>query len=116
MEEITRRRITITLNTNQFRNLENLMNEDNQTNFTYYFIYLIQQEKRNRQENKTSKKPVGRPKKEEDNNFYPAPYAGGGLYTREELEGYYEFRGEAVPPLPEPLTSEEKKKYNQNQN
>lgn len=45
-----KRRITITLNENQYNNLMDLMDEDSQTNMTYYFIYLIQQEKKRRLE------------------------------------------------------------------
>ena len=110
-----KRRITITLNTNQYRNLQMLMSEDEQTNLTYYFIFLIQQEKKRREEEMVNrKKPVGRPKKEteeEDTNLYPAPYSGGGAYTKNDWIAWYEFRGQDVPPLPAPLNAEELKKY-----
>lgn len=105
-----RRRITITLNTNQYRNLQNLMTEDAQTNLTYYFIFLIQQEKKRRDEDLLNKKkPVGRPKKdeEEDLNKYPAPYKGGGVYTKADWISYFEFRGQTPEPLPKPLTAKQ---------
>ena len=110
-----RRRVTLSLNPDQFRELEILMEEDGQTNFTFYIVFLILQEKKRRMEGiKTAKNPVGRPKttvEAEDLNFYPAPYKGGAPYKRVDLEAYYDFRKEVMPPLPKPLTAEEIKKY-----
>lgn len=111
-----KRRITITLDDNQFRELEILMEEDGQNNFTYYFVYLIMQEKKRRNDPQVqAKRPVGRPPKakvEEDTNRYPAPYKGGGAYTKDEWEAYFEFRKKEVPPLPKPLTKSQLEKYN----
>lgn len=99
----------------QWRVLETLMDEDGQKNITAYIVYLIYQEKKRREGLlEAPKRPVGRPKKvaeEEDTNRYPAPYEGGGAYTRQEWEAYFEFRNESVPPLPKPLSAEELKKY-----
>ena len=109
-----KRRITITLDKVQEAELQSLMKEDGQTNLTFYYVYLVKQE-RNRRMEITTKRPVGRPKaseKVEDTNLYPAPYKGGGVYTREDWIGYYEFRKEEVPPLPDPLTPAEIAKYN----
>ena len=116
MRKENKQRITITLDDNQLRELEILMEEDGQTVFTTYFVYLIMQEKKRRVEGAPHiKRPVGRPKKEEveeDTNMYPAPYEGGGAYTRLELEAWYAFRDKKMPPMPKPLTKEELKKYN----
>ena len=103
-----RRRIMLSLTPVQFNELQILMAEDGQTNFTFYAVYLINQEKKRRAGAvEAPKRPVGRPKnktEEEDKALYPAPYEGGGAYTKSDWEGYYEFRGEPVPPLPMPLT------------
>jgi len=110
-----KKRITITLDEVQQRELEILMEEDGQTIFNAYFVYLIMQEKKRRGAPLEGKRPVGRPKKEvpeEDTNLYPAPYKGGGAYTHDELEAWYAYRDKTMPPLPKPLTKEELKKYN----
>jgi len=115
MELKEKRRVTLSLPLDQYRELEILMEEDGQTNFTYYGIYLIQQEKKRRLEPvSTGKRPVGRPKlavEEEDTNLYPAPYKGGGVYNKEDYEGYFTFRNQPIPPLPKPLTTKELEKY-----
>lgn len=109
-----RRRVTVSLDPLQFAELESLMKEDGQTNYTFYYVYLVKQE-RNRRMEITTKRPVGRPKGTsntlEDTNLYPAPYKGGGAYTKDDWIGYYEFRKEEVPPLPDPLTPAEIAKF-----
>lgn len=114
MNKPVKRRVTILLDDNQFRELQILMEHSGMTSYTQYLIGLIYKEKHG-ELGGGAKRPVGRPKKiddQEDKTLYPAPYIGGGAYTRGDWEGYYEFRGLEVPPLPKPLTKEELKKYN----
>ena len=109
------KRITATLDDNQFIELQKLMEQDGQKNFTFYFVYLIMQEKKRREDFVANiKRPVGRPKKIdeiEDTNQYPAPYKGGAPYSAQDLELYYDFRNVPMPPLPKPLTAEEISKF-----
>jgi hypothetical protein len=108
MKRSNKRRVTLSLSLEQFTELTLLMEEDGQDNFTFYAVYLINQEKKRRAEAvEAPKKAVGRPKKEkeddEDPTLYPAPYDGGGTYTRAELESYYAFHNKPMPPLPKPV-------------
>jgi len=107
-----RRKVVLSLNEAQFADLEALMKEDMQDNFTFYGVFLIQQEKKRRELEK-SKVGRGRPKKDEPEIlYYPCPYdANVYPYTREELEGYYQLRKEEVPADAKPLTKEELKKF-----
>lgn len=59
-------RITISLNEEQLALLNKLMADDHQTNRSTYFVYLLAQEEKNR-----TKRPAGRPKKEEDVDELP---------------------------------------------
>lgn len=109
----TRRKVTASLNPEQFAELEALMKEDGQTNYTFYLVYLIKQEGKRREAEKGKRAP-GRPKKEDTEEvFYPSPDPNGGRapYSKEDWEAYFTFRKEEVPPLPAPLTKEELKKW-----
>ena len=109
---MSRRKVILSLNPVQFADLEALMAEDGQDNFTFYGAYLINQEKK-RREGERSKSKVGRPKSEpKEQLWYPCPDTHGTMpYTEDELRGYYEIRGEKMPPLPIPYTKEELKKW-----
>jgi hypothetical protein len=107
------KRIIITLDETKERALSFIMSEDMETNVSGYLGRLIVEKFKDRQ-GSSGKKLVGRPKKtvaDDDTNLYPAPYKGGGAYTRSDLEGWYEFRGLPVPDLPAPLTAEEIAKF-----
>lgn len=110
-----RRKISISFSESQFNDLVNIMEIDGQDNYTFYFAYLVNQEKKRKQNAlEPKKRSVGRPKKQSevvDDNKYPAPYSGGGIYTRDEWISYFEFRNEPVRQLPKPLTAEEIEKY-----
>jgi hypothetical protein len=104
------KRILISLSDLKRDALKEIMTEDLSENVSGYIGDLIVAEKKRRDQ----KKPVGRPRtyKESDTTiYYPPPYEGGGVYTKEELVSYYEFRNLPVPPLPKPLTEEELKKH-----
>ena len=107
------KRVIITLNNLQEKALIDMMKEDLETNRSSYVGRLITQEYVKRTK-VVEKRPVGRPKKEvevEDKNMYPAPYEGGVPFSRQDFEMYYEFRNQEIPPLPDPLTEAELKKY-----
>jgi len=114
-----KRKITISLDQSQERELEILMAQDGQKNFTYYFVYLIMQEKKRRVDGvQLDKRLVGRPRKSddsltEDTNKYPSPYKGGAPYSKQDLEMYYDFRNVPMPPLPKPLTKAQIKEFDQ---
>lgn len=107
-----RRKVVLSLNEEQFADLEALMKEDKQDNFTYYGVYLIQQEKK-RREAERAKVGRGRPRKEEQEVvYYPCPFDDSVFpYTMAEIEGYYALRKEEVPANLKPLTKEELKKF-----
>ena len=107
-----RRKVTMSFTEEQFKDLEALMREDKQDNFTYYGVFLIQQE-RKRRDGERSKVGRGRPTKEKDETqYFPCPYdANVYPYTMSELEGYYALRKEEVPKDVRPLTREELKKF-----
>ena len=103
------KRLIITINDLQQEALAELMKADLETNMSAYVGRLIIQEKLKREQDK-GKRSVGRPKKEDEEElYYPAPYEGGGVYTKNDWEGYYNFRNKPVAPLPPPLTKEELK-------
>lgn len=106
------KKIHITLNDLQLEALDKLMAEDLETNRSAYLGRFIAQEVARREES-AKKRPVGRPKKEEEEEvFYPAPYKGGAPYSRDALQAYYDFRKQPMPdPMPQPLTKEELKKW-----
>jgi hypothetical protein len=83
-----------------------------QTNVSSYFGFLIAEVSKMR-EGAKSKRPVGRPKKEEEEElWYPAPYdANAPPYRMQDLEAYYGSRKEEVPPQPAPFTKEELKRW-----
>ena len=99
-----KRKVTLSLDIEQFNDLQALMKEDGQTNFTFYAVYLINQEKKAR-----NKPKAGRPKAvEEEVLYYPSPQKGNKTpYTKQDLEAYYAFRNVEMPPLPEPLPKED---------
>ncbi len=110
------KKIVVVLNEKKEEALKEMMDDDLETNVSGYVGNLIVQEHKRRTANsEPGKRPVGRPKKEkdeEDTNLYPAPYKGGGAYTAVDWKAWYEFRGVTAPPLPEPLTPEEIEKFN----
>jgi hypothetical protein len=102
-----RRKVTASLSIDQHAELEKLMKEDGQTNLTFFIAYLINQEKKKREQER-NRKPVGRPKKDEDDEpeedlWYPSPDGGTSLYTKDEWEAYYIYRNMQVPALPPPV-------------
>lgn len=105
---MSKRKVILSLNEAQFADLQALMVEDNQDNFTFYGVYLIQQEKKRREADRT-RRPVGRPKKEEEKEEYyanpenPKQYP----YTMSELIGYYQIRNKKVPEGLNPIPTEE---------
>ena len=106
-----RRKVTMSLTEEQFKDLDELMKEDKQDNFTFYGVFLIQQEKK-RRENERSKVGRGRPKKEGEEDkevlYYPAPYdPEAPPYTMDDLEAYYSFSNQKVPEQPRPFTKED---------
>lgn len=107
-----RRKVTMSFTEDQFKDLEDLMKEDKQDNFTYYGVFLIQQEKKRRLAEQTKRSP-GRPRKDEPEVFYyPCPYDPEVYpYTKEEIEGYYALRKQEVPADLKPLSKEELKKW-----
>lgn len=109
---MARRKVTMSFTEDQFKDLEALMREDKQDNFTYYGVFLIQQE-RKRRDAERSKVGRGRPTKEKEViDYYPCPYDANVFpYTLAELEGYYQLRKEEVPKDVRPLTKEELKKF-----
>ena len=84
-----------------------------QENMSQYFGMMIAELTKWREEGKTRR--VGRPKKEDQEVvYYPSPDTKHGNrypYTKDELEAYYMFHKEPMPPLPEPLTKEELLKW-----
>ena len=115
MTETKRRKVTASLNPDQFADLEALMKEDGQTNLTFFVVYLINQEKKRRSEVIT-KKPVGRPKKEDEVIvYYPSPdlkFGNRNPYTKEAYQAYCIAHKQPMPdPMPEPLTKEELAKW-----
>lgn len=107
-----RRKVTMSFTEDQFADLEALMREDKQDNFTYYGVFLIQQEKK-RRDGERNKPKAGRPKKEDEViEFYPCPYNPESYpYTMSELTGYYQIRHEEVPKDIKPLTKVELQKW-----
>lgn len=107
-----RRKVTMSFTEEQFKDLEALMREDKQDNFTYYGVFLIQQEKK-RRDSERNKVGRGRPKKEaEEELYYPCPYDPESFpYTMSELTGYYQIRKEEVPKDIKPLTKAELQKW-----
>lgn len=103
------KRIIITLNKLQLEALNKLMDMDMETNVSAYMGRFITQETLRRD----SKKPVGRPKKEDEKlEYYPCPYNPESYpYTMSELTAYYDIRKEKVPEDVRPLTKEELKKW-----
>jgi hypothetical protein len=102
---MSRRKVTASLNLEQYTDLETLMKEDGQTNLTFFIVFLINQEKKRRE---NTKRPVGRPRKEdkedeEEELWYPSPDGGTTLYDKDELEAYYHYRNQPMPPLPAPV-------------
>jgi hypothetical protein len=93
----TKRKVVLSLDPLQFSELQSLMLEDVQTNFTTFGVYLIMQERKRRIEEKR-KKGVGRPRndgeeeEEEEKAIYPHPDNfgpnKGRLLTRTELDWY----------------------------
>ena len=104
IEQPTRRKVVLSLNPIQFAELEALMLEDVQTNFTTFGVYLIMQEKKRREEEKR-KRGVGRPKgsvdedgnEEEEPRIYPHPDNfgpnKGRMLTKTEFDWYVEHSG-----------------------
>lgn len=109
---MARRKVTMSFTDDQFADLQALMREDKQDNFTFYGVFLIQQEKK-RREVERSKVGRGRPKQEvTETLYYPCPYDENIYpYTMSELEGYYALRKEEVPKDLKPLTKEELRKF-----
>ena len=62
------RLVSLSLNLEQFAELEALMSEDKQTNFTFFCVQLIVNERKRRQGIITdgTARPVGRPRKQQD--------------------------------------------------
>jgi hypothetical protein len=89
--------------------LNKLMKEDMEANVSAYIGRMITQEVLRRD----NKKPVGRPKKEDEKEeYYPCPYNPDSFpYTKSELIGYYQFRQEEVPEGVKPLTKKELEKW-----
>lgn len=112
MTQNKKRKITASLNEEQFADFEMLMAEDKQDNISFYFAYLINQEVKRRAELKEKRSPGRPPKKEDEDVYYPAPYEGGAPYKLVDLKAYYDFRKQPLPdPLPRPLTKEELAKW-----
>jgi len=103
------KRIIITLNDLQVEALDRLMQADMETNRSAYMSRFITQETLRRE----NKKPLGRPKKEEQEELlYPNPDKHATFpMTEAELIGYYQIRGEKMLELPTPLTKEELKAW-----
>lgn len=110
------RRYWVSANEQQVEALEKLMAEDMQTNVSAYFGFLIAEVTKMRGERK-EKKPVGRPKKgEEEVVYYPSPdvkFGNRAPYTKEAWEAYWDIheKWEPRPELPPPLTKEELKAW-----
>ena len=106
------KQFNVSVNAEQLEALEKMMKEDMQTNISQYFGLLISEVWKMREGGK-NKRPVGRPKKEEEEVlWYPAPYdKNSPPYTMDDLTAYYTFRSENVPEGLVPLTKEELKKW-----
>lgn len=97
---MTRRKVTLSLNPDQFAELEALMKEDGQTNFTFFAVYLISREKKFRENEKM--KRAGRPKNESKDEpivWYKAPDGSRTPYSKDDLESYYAFRNMDMPDI-----------------
>lgn len=92
--------------------LDEMMKEDYQSSLSTFVNLLVTQEKKRRDEAK-NKRPVGRPKKDGDDDGHDDPDWEGAVYkhpdemmnadrlcTRTEMEGWYNLKGLPVPANP----------------
>jgi hypothetical protein len=111
-KKVSVKKFMVSVNEMQSIALDNLMQEDMQDNVSQYIGFLIAEVSKQRESGR-SKRSVGRPKNEkEEEVYYPAPYnKDAPPYTHDDLEAYYTARKEKVPAGLIPLTKEELKKW-----
>ena len=115
MSKQKNRRIAITLSPEATKILDALMAEDLQTNQSGFFVRLLADEQKRRVMDR-AKRPVGRPKKEaEDDDWEKEPKIfdhpdtfmnAGRKIGRTELITYYKMRNETIPPEVQKLLDE----------